>query len=226
MPHCDSFYRALDKKLEQKMTIDEMATDLCSKTKDPRRNMILDIKEHKGEDWLVTNAEWLGYRIDKAVGGLAKANTDKVNAAMGCSMVNIAPLSKVSITHVVPETTVSDKVVKDSPKVEKIVTIPPKVEVTNDQENKKDVYIIKGNEEEKRDEITAKLISVPYEVDDNFFIDVRLELNEKLWIYIERELHAKYESDENFNIDLDLECLKGKSIKLIFKDGIDIRFTS
>jgi hypothetical protein len=65
MPHCESFYRALDKKLDQKMTIDDIAKDLCSHTRDPRRNLILDIKEYKGEDWLIENAGWLGYQVQK-----------------------------------------------------------------------------------------------------------------------------------------------------------------
>lgn len=65
MPHCESFYRALDKKLDQKMTINDIAKDLCSHTKDPRRNLILDIKEYKGEDWLIENAGWLGYQVQK-----------------------------------------------------------------------------------------------------------------------------------------------------------------
>ena len=84
MPHRESFYKALDKRLEQKMTIDEIARELCNNTKDPRRNMILDIKEHKGEDWLIANAEWLGYDLGHAFAGRQTQEQAK-RAAIRCS---------------------------------------------------------------------------------------------------------------------------------------------
>lgn len=120
MSHCDSFYRSLDRKLEQKMTIDEIAMDLCSKTKDPRRNMILDIKEHKGEDWLIENADWLGYQIQKH---------EKVKVASYCNPLSIAPISTVSAISVKPEATISDTTLKEISYISKLET--PIIPVTS-----------------------------------------------------------------------------------------------
>lgn len=100
MTHCESFYSALDKRLEQKMTIDQIAKDLCSGTKDPRRNMVLDIKEHKGEDWLVANAEWLGYQVQKH---------EKVKVALNCDVL------KLPATPIVSE---ASKILPATPKEE------------------------------------------------------------------------------------------------------------
>lgn len=65
MTICESFYEALDKRLNKKMTIDDIGMDLCKGVKDPRGKVIRIIKEYKGEDWLIKNAEWLDYHTSK-----------------------------------------------------------------------------------------------------------------------------------------------------------------
>lgn len=69
MAICESFYEALDRRLEKRMTIDQIGEELCKGMKDSRRKVIRQIKEHKGEDWLSENAGWLGYNAQQALFG-------------------------------------------------------------------------------------------------------------------------------------------------------------
>lgn len=61
MTICSKMYEALDKRLEEKKSLDEIGSELCDAVIDPRGKAIRLIKNHKGEKYLKENAEWLGY---------------------------------------------------------------------------------------------------------------------------------------------------------------------
>jgi hypothetical protein len=150
MHHCDSFYRSLDRKLEQKMTIDEIAKDLCSQTKDPRRNIILDIKEYKGEDYLIKNADWLGYQIQKH---------EKAKVASYCEVLSIAPISTMSAMSSNSIATVTDTKLKE--------VICKELNVKNASGSFKDAS-----------EVTVFDVK-PEETKDNININPEIEIKEK-----------------------------------------------
>lgn len=63
MTYCSLLFQALDKRLEEKKSIDEIAK-LCADIDNPRGKVLRIIKAHKGEKWLIENAGWLGYEVN------------------------------------------------------------------------------------------------------------------------------------------------------------------
>ncbi len=53
----------MDKRLEDKKSIDDIAKDLCPGISKGRDKVIKIIKMHKGGQYLLTNHDWLGYHI-------------------------------------------------------------------------------------------------------------------------------------------------------------------
>lgn len=64
MTHCSLLFDALDKRLDKKMSIEEIAKELCADVDDPRGKVLRIIKVHKGKKWLIENADWLGYNVN------------------------------------------------------------------------------------------------------------------------------------------------------------------
>lgn len=61
MTYCNKLFTSLDKRLDAKKTLDVIGEELCSDVKEPREKAIRLIKAHKGDEWLVENAQWLEY---------------------------------------------------------------------------------------------------------------------------------------------------------------------
>ena len=69
MTICSKMYEALDKRLEEKKTLDEIGSELCDSVIDPRGKAIRLIKARPGgEQYLKDNADWLGYNTDNLHG--------------------------------------------------------------------------------------------------------------------------------------------------------------
>lgn len=62
--YCSKIFEALDKRLEEKKTLDEIGRELCDTVTDPRGKTIRLIKADKGEEYLIENADWLGYDVN------------------------------------------------------------------------------------------------------------------------------------------------------------------
>ena len=76
--YCEKLYEGLDRRLDEKKDIDTIAEELCNGISKKRDKIIKIIKSHKGGDYLLENADWLGYNKDKirnmkGIGGLPKA---------------------------------------------------------------------------------------------------------------------------------------------------------
>ncbi len=63
MTACGKLFESLDKRLEEKKTLDEIGRELCDTVDDPRGKAIRLIKVHKGEEYLIENSDWLGYNV-------------------------------------------------------------------------------------------------------------------------------------------------------------------
>ncbi len=63
--YCSKLFESLDRRLEERKTLDEIGRELCDTVDDPRGKTIRLIKAHKGEQWLYDNADWLGYNTRK-----------------------------------------------------------------------------------------------------------------------------------------------------------------
>lgn len=61
MTSCTTLFRALDKRLEDKKSLEMIGNELCDGVKNPRNKAIRLVKAHKGNEFLINNAEWLGY---------------------------------------------------------------------------------------------------------------------------------------------------------------------
>jgi len=64
MTACGKLFKFLDGLLEEKKTIDQMGDEICDMVKNPRKKIIRLITQHKGEDYLKENAEWLKYDLE------------------------------------------------------------------------------------------------------------------------------------------------------------------
>lgn len=62
---------AIDKRLEEKKSLEEIGCELCDAVKDPKGKALRIIKNYKGKKYLVDNAEWLGYDVVKSAFGEA-----------------------------------------------------------------------------------------------------------------------------------------------------------
>ncbi len=72
MTACDKLFEGLEKRLQERKSLDEIGKELCSRVKDPRGKVIRLIKLYKegdAEGYLRRNADWLGYDTDKATVG-------------------------------------------------------------------------------------------------------------------------------------------------------------
>ncbi len=69
MTICDSTLKAVNKRLEQKKSLNEIGAELCDAVDDPRGKAIRLIKAHKGEEYLIENADWLGYNVSHNLTG-------------------------------------------------------------------------------------------------------------------------------------------------------------
>lgn len=65
MTACGKLFKFLDGLLEEKKTIDQMGDEICDMVKNPRKKIIRLITQHKGEEYLIENAEWLKYHPEK-----------------------------------------------------------------------------------------------------------------------------------------------------------------
>lgn len=63
MTYCGPLFEGLERRLAKKMTLDEIAKEVCNDVDDPRGKVIRLIKVHKSKDWLCENADWLGYDV-------------------------------------------------------------------------------------------------------------------------------------------------------------------
>ncbi len=59
--YCEKLYESLDKRLNERKTIDEIAKELCPGISKGRDKIIRVIKSHRGGRFLLNNFEWLGY---------------------------------------------------------------------------------------------------------------------------------------------------------------------
>lgn len=69
MTICDSMKIAVEKRLDEKRSIEQIGSELCSGIKFPRKKVIHIIKEIKGKEFLEKNADWLCYEAKKVEGG-------------------------------------------------------------------------------------------------------------------------------------------------------------
>lgn len=76
MTICSKMYEALDKRLEEKKSLDEIGSELCDAVIDPRGKAIRLIKAYKGEKYLKEN-EWLGYNKVMAEYGKLATEAEK-----------------------------------------------------------------------------------------------------------------------------------------------------
>lgn len=63
MTICSAMLASIDKRLAEKKTLEEIGCELCDAVDDPRGKAIRIIKAHRGEKYLIDNAEWLGYQV-------------------------------------------------------------------------------------------------------------------------------------------------------------------
>jgi hypothetical protein len=125
MTICEPFYEGLNRRLTQKMTIDQISQEMCRGVQDPRRKIIRIIKEYKGENYLFENSDWLEYQIQKkTIVQETKPEAIK-KVAKNCITDLVRSEQNVHDTSssVVPETTVSNKILIDPPKVNTISKI-------------------------------------------------------------------------------------------------------
>lgn len=59
--YCEKLFFALDKRLADKKSIDDIAAELCPGISKSRDKVIKIIKIHRGGQYLIDNYEWLGY---------------------------------------------------------------------------------------------------------------------------------------------------------------------
>lgn len=69
MTICSTMLAAIDKRLAQKKTLEEIGCELCDAVEDPKGKAVRIIKAHRGEKFLRDNADWLGYDVNKASSG-------------------------------------------------------------------------------------------------------------------------------------------------------------
>lgn len=63
MTSCSKLFEGLDKKLQQKKTLTKIAMELCPDIGDSRGKIMRLIKVHRGDEFLINNADWLEYDI-------------------------------------------------------------------------------------------------------------------------------------------------------------------
>ena len=59
--YCKALYDAVEKRLEKKMSIDQIATEVCPDISKPRDKVIALIRGIHDNGWLIQNADWLGF---------------------------------------------------------------------------------------------------------------------------------------------------------------------
>ncbi len=59
--YCEKLFSAVDRRLADKKSIDEIASELCPGISKGRDKVVKIIKMHKGGQYLLDNYEWLGY---------------------------------------------------------------------------------------------------------------------------------------------------------------------
>ena len=64
MTICETMFAAVDKRLKEKKSLEEIGNDLCAGVKNPRGKAIRIVKAYKGKKYLKENAKWLGYKPD------------------------------------------------------------------------------------------------------------------------------------------------------------------
>jgi hypothetical protein len=57
-------FESLDRRLGEKKSIDDIATELCPEISKGREKIVKIIKMHRGGKFLIDNHEWLGYHIE------------------------------------------------------------------------------------------------------------------------------------------------------------------
>ena len=65
MTACARMFKLLDELLAEKKSLKEIGAEMCDSVLSPRTKAIRLIKAHKGEAYLIENAEWLGYDLEK-----------------------------------------------------------------------------------------------------------------------------------------------------------------
>lgn len=63
--YCTKLFLSLEKRLEEKKSLNEIGQELCDTVDDPRGKAIRLIKINKGEKYLIDNADWLGYQVQE-----------------------------------------------------------------------------------------------------------------------------------------------------------------
>ncbi len=63
--YCEKLFEGLEKRLNEKKSIDQIAKELCPTLADPRAKVIDLIKIYKGGKYLFENYDWLGYHKDQ-----------------------------------------------------------------------------------------------------------------------------------------------------------------
>jgi hypothetical protein len=70
--YCTKLFESLDRKLDERMNLDEIGKQLCDTVEDPRGKAIRLIKAYKGEEYLQENAEWLEFEYHKVNKNIVK----------------------------------------------------------------------------------------------------------------------------------------------------------
>lgn len=63
--YCSKLFNGLDRRLAERKSLDVIGKELCDTVDDPRGKAIRLVKAHKGEEYLIENAEWLEYNIPR-----------------------------------------------------------------------------------------------------------------------------------------------------------------
>lgn len=61
--YCDKLFESLDKRLEERKSIDDIVVELCPTVSKGREKIVRLIKIHRGGDYLIKNHDWLGYSV-------------------------------------------------------------------------------------------------------------------------------------------------------------------
>ena len=65
MTICSTMLAAIDKRLAEKKSLEEIGCELCDAVDDPRGKALRIIKSHRGVKFLKDNADWLGYQVQE-----------------------------------------------------------------------------------------------------------------------------------------------------------------
>lgn len=92
--YCEKLFSGLDRRLEEKKSIDEIAAELCPGISKSRDKVIKIIKMHRGGQYLIDNYEWLGYHKYNIRNPTGRSNNTQSKMLFRPSLSNRKPSDK------------------------------------------------------------------------------------------------------------------------------------